>query len=291
LVDSPAAGVPPHPIRPPAWFECDGLDHQEFSAGGIRTFAILEGRADAFPVVLLHGLPGASFLWRSILAGASRERRLIVPDLPGWGRSRSAFDRVPVLLTPDRAANWLINLLETQGVRKFDLVAHGISAAIGLEFSGLQPGRVRRLALIQPSPWCTHSRRFSARMALAFGGRQWTAQSVDKLLSDSLNIETTTIWRPFFRELLSDAAGASPPADLARVEREFASRAQAHREAWTKFRGLKLAVTGDRDSRFDARAEPELSSDASYHRLKAGRYPMLDAPDELRPILHNFWND
>ena len=52
-----------------------------------------EGRGD--PVVLVHGIPTWGFVWQRVLPELARARRVIVPDLLGYGFSDKAdrFDR------------------------------------------------------------------------------------------------------------------------------------------------------------------------------------------------------
>ena len=50
------------------------------------------------PIVMLHGNPTSSFLWRNIIPHLNDLGRVIVPDLIGHGDS----DKLPVSMGPDR---------------------------------------------------------------------------------------------------------------------------------------------------------------------------------------------
>jgi haloalkane dehalogenase len=66
---------------------------REFEAGGVRSFVREEGDGD--PVVLMHGIPVSSFLYRKVLPLlAERGLRSVAFDLPGLGLAAKpgAFD-------------------------------------------------------------------------------------------------------------------------------------------------------------------------------------------------------
>ncbi len=72
----------------------DGLDGFEYPVrfaevdGGLRMAYIEDGPADGPPVLLLHGEPTWSYLWRSVVPVLSAAGlRAIAPDLVGFGRS------------------------------------------------------------------------------------------------------------------------------------------------------------------------------------------------------------
>ncbi|TMK71450.1 MAG: alpha/beta fold hydrolase, partial [Actinobacteria bacterium] len=51
------------------------------------------GGRDSLPVLLLHGYPQTSFMWRDLMAAlAASGRRAIAPDLPGYGDSPLSGD-------------------------------------------------------------------------------------------------------------------------------------------------------------------------------------------------------
>ncbi|HHT9114623.1 MAG TPA: alpha/beta fold hydrolase, partial [Candidatus Wunengus sp. YC65] len=44
------------------------------------------------PVVLVHGWPTSSYLWRKIIPPLARTMKVIAPDLPGFGKSDKPMD-------------------------------------------------------------------------------------------------------------------------------------------------------------------------------------------------------
>lgn len=97
------------------------------------------------PVVLVHGLGGSARWWRSTAAELSRDRRVIVPELPGFGHGRGGRrfalrDAAPVLG----------GLLEHLGHERADLVGHSFGALVCMAVAATEPERVRRLVLVAP---------------------------------------------------------------------------------------------------------------------------------------------
>ena len=84
------------------------------SIAGKQIAYVEEGSGD--PIVLLHGNPTSSFLWRNIIPELTDIGRVIVPDLIGQGDS----EKLPASEGPDRyslevAYNYVDGLLETIG--------------------------------------------------------------------------------------------------------------------------------------------------------------------------------
>src|SRR5688572_7072818 len=94
------------------------------------------------PVVLLHGWPTSSYLWRGVipaLAGAGR--RVIAPDLPGFGASEKPPDAP---YTIGFQAEVLDAFLGAVGVGRTALVVHDLGGPIGLRWAEDHPDRLER---------------------------------------------------------------------------------------------------------------------------------------------------
>lgn len=62
--------------------------------GGLRVHYVDEGAADAQPVLMLHGEPTWSYLYRHMIGPATASGfRVVAPDLIGFGRSDKPLDR------------------------------------------------------------------------------------------------------------------------------------------------------------------------------------------------------
>jgi len=111
-------------------------------AGEIPRAAVQE-RGSGPPLLLLHGWGVSSELFVPILDALQSGRRLIVPDLPGFGATPE----------PDTAwsvhdyAEWCIALLDRLGVERCDLIGHSNGGRIGIVMAATHPSRVRRMVL------------------------------------------------------------------------------------------------------------------------------------------------
>jgi pimeloyl-ACP methyl ester carboxylesterase len=280
-------------LDPLPWYERSNLDIQEFSAAGIRTFAVVEGRADAFPAIFLHGLPGGAFLWADLIKAIGRGRLCIAPDLPGWGRSHARFAPTAPDYSAQGLLKWLHGLLTAQGVDRFDLVAHGDACWPALELLSADPARVRRLALVSATLWPLDERR--GALARLFGKARWTTKEITRWLEDraALTPAARERYLPLFEQSLGDAEHPRTSPRLA--DTGFPARMIEYRRALAAYRGATLLLWGAQDPQSPPERTAELVaalSDPDVHRIaNAGHFPMLDAPAELQTRLTEFLRD
>lgn len=119
------------------WLEIDGRQCYAYTGG--RTPA---GRQPA--VVFVHGAQQDHSIW--ILQSrylAHHGYDVYAVDLPGHGRSGG-----PALPTIESMAQWLAAFIDSAGVPDAAIVGHSMGSLIALEFSGVAPERVDRLALL-----------------------------------------------------------------------------------------------------------------------------------------------
>lgn len=116
-----------------------------------------EGSGD--PIVLLHGNPTSSFLWRNVVPELVESGRVIVPDLIGQGDS----EKLPASEGPGRytlevAYSYVDGLLETIGANdNVTLVIHDWGSAIGFLWAMRHAAAVRGVAymegIVRPVSW------------------------------------------------------------------------------------------------------------------------------------------
>jgi len=112
--------------------------------GGANSVAWEEG--DGEPVVLLHGVPASSFIYRKVLPElAARGRRAIAFDFPGLGLAErpEAFD-----YTWSGLSAWTDQALDALGLERFHLVVHDIGGPIGFDLAARAPQRIRSLTVL-----------------------------------------------------------------------------------------------------------------------------------------------
>jgi haloalkane dehalogenase len=115
-----------------------------FEAHGVRSFVRAEGEGD--PVVLMHGLPSSSFLYRKVLPElAARGLRGYAFDLPGLGLA----DRPPAFdYTFTGLGRFAAAAVDALGLERFHLVVHDAGGPVGFEMAAVMPGRIRSLTVL-----------------------------------------------------------------------------------------------------------------------------------------------
>jgi haloalkane dehalogenase len=128
---------------------------REFEADGVRGFVREEG--DGEPVVLMHGVPVSSFLYRKVLPLlADRGLRGVAFDLPGLGLAEKpeSFD-----YSWSGLGRWTGDAIDALGIDLCHLVLHDIGGPIGLEWALRNQDRVRSLTVLDTLLDVGHFRR------------------------------------------------------------------------------------------------------------------------------------
>ncbi len=131
-----------------------------------KKFATVNGKQIAYveegsgdPIVLLHGNPTSSFLWRNVVPELVESGRVIVPDLIGQGDS----EKLPASEGPERytlevAYSYVDGLLEAIGANKnVTLVIHDWGSGIGFLWAMRNAAVVKGVAymeaIVRPVDW------------------------------------------------------------------------------------------------------------------------------------------
>lgn len=136
--DSRFADLPGYPFNPNYLMVDDG------EGGQLRVHYLDEGPAEADPVLLMHGEPSWSYLYRTmipILVDAGH--RIIAPDLVGFGRSDKPTRREDY--SYQRHVDWMQALLDQLRLERITLVCQDWGGLIGLRLVAENPGRFARV--------------------------------------------------------------------------------------------------------------------------------------------------
>ena len=107
-----------------------------------------EGTGD--PIVLLHGNPTSSFLWRSVIPRLAPLGRCIAPDLIGMGDSNKLTNTGPGSYRFVEHRRYVDAFLEAVGVNgPATLVLHDWGSALGFDWAARHPGAVRAIAYME----------------------------------------------------------------------------------------------------------------------------------------------
>ncbi|MFD8295024.1 alpha/beta fold hydrolase [Streptomyces bauhiniae] len=121
------------------------------TSGAVRWAAFGDSGRD--PVVLLHGTPFSSYVWRAVARALSRRHQVFVWDMPGYGASEQFAGQDVSLAAQGRV---FTELLTHWGLEEPLVVAHDFGGAVSLRAHLLHGARYRALALVDPvalAPW------------------------------------------------------------------------------------------------------------------------------------------
>jgi haloalkane dehalogenase len=128
-------GIPDYPFEP-KYFQVDGL----------RMHYVDEGPRDASPVLLLHGEPSWSFLYRHMIAGlVAAGHRAIAPDLIGFGKSDKPTRQADY--TVARHVRWVGGLIEGLNLDDITLFGQDWGSTIGLRLAAENEVRFSRIVI------------------------------------------------------------------------------------------------------------------------------------------------
>jgi haloalkane dehalogenase len=117
---------------------------QEHGFEGHRLAYLDEGEGD--PVLLLHGEPTWSYLYRKVLPPVAEVARVVAPDYLGFGRSDKPTD--PGWYSYDRHAASIRSLVEALDLRRLTIVVQDWGGPIGMRIAAEAPDRVDRLVVL-----------------------------------------------------------------------------------------------------------------------------------------------
>jgi len=119
----------------------DGFEQRELDWRGTRLrYAV---RGDGPPLVLVHGLGGTIENWRALAPSLAAEHRVLVPDLPGHGRSAP----LPEAPDVDALAEAVLGIVDAEEAGQAVWIGHSLGGVVALRAAVLRPDAVRGVVL------------------------------------------------------------------------------------------------------------------------------------------------
>lgn len=168
---------------------------------GMRMHYLDEGPADANPVLLLHGEPSWSYLYRSMIPLiAAAGLRTIAPDLIGFGKSDKPADQRDY--SYEKHVSWMKQFVEKLDLRSITLVCQDWGSLIGLRVAA------------------ENERRFD-RIVLANGGLPTGEGKMPRVFRAWRAFARISPWFPIGRIVQSGTVSALPPDVVAAYDAPF----------------------------------------------------------------------
>ncbi|HLV78562.1 MAG TPA: alpha/beta hydrolase [Marinobacter sp.] len=119
---------------------------REILAAGYRTN--VHDRGEGFPLMMIHGSgPGVTAWanWRLVIPELAKKRRVVAPDMLGFGYSERPADQI---YNRERWVAHTIGVMDELGLEQVDLVGNSFGGGLALALAIEYPQRVRRLVLM-----------------------------------------------------------------------------------------------------------------------------------------------
>lgn len=120
------------------------MKYKSQTVGDVEVFYREAGSPDAPVLLLLHGFPTASHMFRDLIPLLADRYRLIAPDLPGFGQTRASA-RSAFTYSFDALADVIEGFTEALGLERYALYIFDYGAPTGLRLAMRHPGRVRAI--------------------------------------------------------------------------------------------------------------------------------------------------
>ena len=118
--------------------------HRTAAVDGLDIFYREAGPADAPTVLLLHGFPTSSHMFRNLIPALADRYHVIAPDYPGYGNS-SMPSVDDFEYTFDNLANVIETLVDQLGIDSYSLYLMDYGAPVGFRLATRHPKRVQTL--------------------------------------------------------------------------------------------------------------------------------------------------
>ncbi|MBV8826545.1 MAG: alpha/beta hydrolase [Hyphomicrobiales bacterium] len=278
------------------------LAYRTAPVDGVKIFYREAGNPNAPAVLLLHGFPTSSHMYRELIPALADLYHVVAPDLPGFGFS-DAPERSSFQYSFDHLAHVVERFTEIVGLNRYALYVFDYGAPIGFRLAVRHPERITAVISqngnayseglsegwnpIQaywrdPSP----ANREALRAFLAPEANRWQythgVPTPERLAPDTWTLDSALLARPGNDEIQLDLFGdyQSNVALYPKFQEYIRSR-----------RAPLLAVWGKNDPFFlpaGAQAFRRDNPDAEIHLLDAGHFALESQGPEIAAIIRDF---
>ena len=283
----------------PEWVSAELFPYESrfLDLDGCRLQYIDEGQGPV--LLLLHGNPTWSFLYRNLVARLRRRFRCVALDYPGFGLSSAPPDYG---FTPAEHSTVVERFVAEIGLDSFTPVVHDWGGPIGLAVASRHPERVRALVIANTFAWPVDGNRHFEWFSRLMGG------AVGRLAIRGANAFVNVMLPAGTRRRLSRLEmahyrGPFPTPDSRMPSHVFPREIIASREFLTEVgAGLArlghlpaLIAWGGRDFAFRDTERRRFEAAFPRHRSVvfegAGHYLQEDVPEELASTIEGWWGE
>jgi pimeloyl-ACP methyl ester carboxylesterase len=277
--------------------------YRTVTVDGLEIFYREAGDPSRPTLVLLHGFPASSFMFRELIPSLADRYHLIAPDYVGFGHSAMpTVDHFEYSF--ERLFEVTLAFLDTLGLERFAVYIQDYGAPIGLRIASRQPARVTALISQNGNAYIEGFTPFwdglfayaadgitnaeAARASMDPAGTRWVythgvpADRLERLAPEAWIVDQAALDRPGNREIQL-ALFRNYPSNID----EYA----AFHEYFRTHRPPALIAWGKHDEIFGpdgARAYARDLPDAEIHLLDAGHYALETSGEEIAGLVVDF---
>lgn len=115
--------------------------HRKVNVNGLGVFYRESGPADAPTILLLHGYPTSSHMFRNLIPMLNKKYHIIAPDLPGFGYTDLA-DRATYAYTFENLAKTMQGFIDELGLKRFAVYVFDYGAPTGFRLALANPEKI-----------------------------------------------------------------------------------------------------------------------------------------------------
>jgi pimeloyl-ACP methyl ester carboxylesterase len=276
--------------------------HLFTTVDGVELFYRTAGAADAPVVVLLHGFPSSSHMFRHLIPALADRYRVIAPDYPGFGLSAMP-DRRDFNYSFARFAELTDKLLQQLGAKRYALYLMDYGAPVGYRLALRHPQRVSALVVQNGNAYDEGLREFWTPIKAYWA--EGTPARRDALRAGTTLEATKSQYVDGVRDVsrvdpsswLHDQALLDRPGNVEiqlDLFKDYASNVALYPQFQAFFRQRRpptLIVWGKNDQIFPPEgAHPYLRDlpDAELHLLDTGHFALEDKGAEIARLMRDF---
>ena len=292
----------PAPDEGPAAPAIPVIHYKTVRIDGVNVFYREAGPADAPVLLLLHGFPTSSHMFRNLIPLLADRYRVIAPDYPGYGQS-DAPKHTEFEYTFAHLADIVDQFTVALGASKYSLYVMDYGAPIGYRLALAHPERVQALIVQNGNAYTEGLGAFWDPIKAYWADG---SQAKRDALAGLLTLDTTKFQ---YLDGMSDAARISPDnwiVDQALLDRPGNSDIQldllhdygsnvplypAFQAFFRQHQPPTLIVWGKNDVIFpEPGAHPYLRDlpEAELHLLDSGHFALEDQLDVMVPLIRDF---
>jgi pimeloyl-ACP methyl ester carboxylesterase len=300
----PASAGPIAPVISAAASSDAVIRYRTVEVDGIPIFYREAGPPDGPVLLLLHGFPTSSHMYRDLIPRLADRYRVIAPDYPGFGQS-GAPDRAAFAYTFDRYAELMAGFTDRIGIDRYALYVMDYGAPVGFRLATARQDRVTALIVQNGNAydegigdfwkpiktyWASNSAadREALRPATEPAGVRWQytdgvpADRLDRVNPDAWTMDQAGLDRPGNREIQLD------------LFRDYQTNLPLYPrwQAWMRDRRPPtLVMWGRNDQIFlveGARAYARDNPEAEIHELDTGHFALETHGPEIAGLIRDF---